>query len=330
MKNKRFEPFLLKPVGKDYIWGGNRLKTEYNKDIDLEPLAETWECSIHPDGTSIVASGEFNGITLDKVIKENPKMIGTHAQKFGQFPILIKFIDAKKNLSVQVHPSDEYAKKYENNSLGKTEMWYVLDATDNAELIYGFNKDLSKEELKKILLEGKILEYLQKVKIKKGDVFFIPSGQVHAIGAGTVIAEIQKNSNLTYRLYDYDRVDKNGNKRELHIDKAIDVVNLSNSKTSKQKSKELKLKNGYASELLCKCKYFKVKKLLLNTENCSKMVSYKTNRLSFHVLLCIDGYGLLYYNDKTLKFNKGDCIFIPANSTKIKFHGKASMLDVNS
>ncbi len=325
LKNK---PFLLRPIGKDYIWGGNRLNTDFNKNIDLSPLAETWECSTHPDGTSIVANGEFEGLTLTEVIKRHPEFLGTNA-KSGKLPILIKLIDAAKDLSVQVHPDDEYAMLHENGSLGKNEMWYVLDADEGATLIYGFNHDIDKDMLKTGLENGTVEKYLQKVKIHKGDVFFINAGTVHAIGAGALIAEIQQSSNLTYRLYDYDRIDKDGKKRQLHIDKALDVINLKSSASPKQPMRVLKYRKGCASELLCRCKYFKVERWLINADSDAPCIAMTTGN-SFIAGLCIDGNGKLTYGDgESFEFAKGDCIFAPANSAELNLSGKCEILQVS-
>lgn len=329
MTTKKAEPFLLRPVGKDYLWGGRRLNDDFSKKIDMEPLAETWECSTHADGTSIVVSGAFAGMGLDEVLHEHPEFLGTHPSMGDKLPILIKFIDAKKDLSVQVHPNDEYAKKYENGSLGKSEMWYVLDAAKNAQLIYGFNSDITKSQLKKSLQKGTIERYLQKIPVKKGDVFFVEAGTVHAICAGALVAEIQESSNLTYRLYDYDRVDKNGEKRELHIDKALKVANLSASNTPKQPVRVMRYRRGSASELLCRCKYFQVERMLVNTEQHREMIDFHTENNSFQVLLCVDGCGTLFWeNGNLIPFIKGDCIFVPAGSVQIKIHGKAQILNV--
>lgn len=330
MNNK---PFLLKPVGKDYLWGGNRLKDDFCKNIDMSPLAETWECSTHEDGTSIINSGIHKGKNLKEVLKKHPEYIGKHPiSKDGNLPILIKFIDAKKDLSVQVHPNDEYAYKYENGSLGKTEVWYVLDAKPNSKIIYGFHRDISKEELIEALEDGSIEDSLQFIDAKKNDVFFIEAGTVHAIGEGLLIAEIQESSNLTYRLYDYNRIDKNGKKRELHIDKALEVSNLKDSSTPKQPIRVLKYKPGCASELLARCKYFQVERLLINTERFKdRDYIFKTSDNSFEVLMCIDGCGTMFDEDdkQFLKFYKGDTIFVPANSCNIKIHGFTQLLKVN-
>lgn len=323
------KPFLLRPEGKDYLWGGNRLKDDFCKEIDMDPLAETWECSTHPDGPSHVVSGEFAGRLLSDVIKEHPEFLGTHPRSDGELPILIKFIDAKKDLSVQVHPSDEYAKEHENGSLGKSEMWYVLDAAQDASLVYGFFQSISKEKLRKSIANGTVEKYLQKVKVHKDDVFYIEAGTVHAIGAGALIAEIQENSNLTYRLYDYNRVDKNGKPRELHIDKALDVANLKSAAEPRQPMRVLRYRNGCASELLCRCKYFSVERLLLNTERCRNMFSMRSGSNSFQVLLCTKGCGILYMEDgEFLNLFKGDCIFIPADSESFKLHGRMQLLKV--
>lgn len=327
--NSRTKPFLLTPAGKDYLWGGNRLKTEFNKEIDLVPLAETWECSTHPDGPSVIVTGTHAGKTLAELLQEHPEYLGKHPGTEGELPVLIKFIDAKKNLSVQVHPDDDYARKYENGQLGKTEMWYVMDAAPDAQLVYGFNHDITKEQLRQSLKDGTVEKYLQKVKIQKDDVFFIEAGTVHAIGAGALIAEIQESSNLTYRLYDYNRVGKDGKLRELHIDKALAVANLKSSSEPRQPLRLLKYKKGSATELLCRCKYFQVERYLLNTESSRKLVEFQTAGDTFEVFLCLDGCGVVFMEDgDSMNFFKGDCIFVPANSLSMKFHGKAQFLHV--
>lgn len=332
-----YSPFLLQPAGKAYLWGGSRLRNEFSKEIAVEPLAETWECSTHPDGISMVASGEFEGRLLSDVLIEYPEFLGHHMEGIvsgngeykGELPILIKLIDAKMDLSVQVHPDDAYAREHEVGSLGKTEMWYVLDAAKDAKLVYGFYHDMDKDVLKKSLSEGTIEKYLRKVPIQKDDVFYIEAGTVHAIGAGTLIAEIQENSNLTYRLFDYNRIDKNGKQRELHIEKAIEVANLKSSATPRQPMRVLKYEKGVAKEFLCRCKYFQVEHVLLNTERTKGLAEFHTKSDSFQVLLCVDGCGILFDENDPLNFFKGDCIFVPANSKQLKLHGKAQLLKVS-
>ncbi len=322
-------PFLLKPAGKDYLWGGSRLKDDFSKDMDLTPLAETWECSTHPDGPSVVASGAYAGRLLSEVLSRHPEYMGTHPRTDGGLPILIKFIDARKDLSVQVHPDDEYAREYEHGSLGKTEMWYVLDAARDAKLVYGFYHDISREKLKKSLEDGTVERYLQKVKVQKDDLFYIEPGTVHAIGAGVLIAEIQESSNLTYRMYDYGRVDKNGRPRELHIAQALEVASRRGSRTPRQPMRVLKYRKGCATELLCRCKYFQVERQLINTERCREMADFQTDSNSFQVLLCIGGCGTMFGAGEMLHFFKGDCIFVPADSIPLKLHGRAQFLKVS-
>ncbi len=322
-------PFLLKPAGKDYLWGGNRLNDDFSKGIDLDPLAETWECSTHPDGPSVVASGVLAGKQLPEVLKLFPEYVGTHPKGAdGQLPILIKFIDAKKNLSVQVHPSDAYAAEHEDGQLGKTEMWYVIDATKDAKLVYGFTETIDRGKLRGALADGSVEKYMNIVSVHPDDVFYIPSGTVHAIGAGCLIAEVQESSNLTYRMYDYNRVGKDGKKRPLHIDRALEVADLRSTAEPRQPMRVLKYRPGCATELLSRCKYFQVERMLLNTERQKQLVDFRTGSNSFQVLLCVRGCGVLCGEDVTLNFFKGDCIFVPADSVPLKLHGRAQFLKV--
>ena len=322
-------PFLLQPACKEALWGGQKLKEHFGKQADLDNIAESWECSTHPEGPSTVTTGEHKGMLLTEVLQKYPEYLGTHPRSKGELPILVKFIDARQKLSVQVHPDDEYAKLYERGQLGKTEMWYVLDAAKDAKLVYGFYHDMDKKKLRHSIENGTVEKYLQKVPVHRDDVFFIEAGTVHAIGAGALIAEIQENSNLTYRLYDYNRRDKQGKLRELHVDKALDVVDLRRSSEPRQPLRVLKYQRGWASELLCRCQYFQVERMLLNTESCREMADFYTDKNSFQVLLCTSGCGLLLYGGSgVLQFFKGDCIFVPAGSVPLKIHGSAQMLKV--
>ena len=324
-------PFLMKPFYKENLWGGTRLKEDFNKDYDGDCLAETWECSTHEFGASRAASGRYNGMTLTEILKKRPDYIGEHPDIMadGGLPILVKLIDAKDKLSVQVHPTDEYAAVHENGQLGKTEMWYVLDAREDSELIYGFYHDIDKETLRRSIEAGTLEKYLQKVKVHKGDVFYMEAGTVHGIGSGIVVAEIQESSNLTYRLYDYNRRDRNGKQRELHIEKALDVANLKGSAEPAQPMRTLNYRPGWAQELLIRCKYFKVERVLLNTERVRKMARYNTESTSFEVLLCVSGCGTLICDDtRPIYVFTGDCVFIPARSAPIWIHGKAQFLKI--
>ena len=321
------QPLLLRPTGKDSLWGGTRLNDEFEKRINMSPLAETWECSTHPDGPSYVVGGAYDGMKLADVLQQHPEYLGKRHEGESDLSILIKFIDAKDDLSVQVHPTDEYAKEHENGQLGKTEMWYVLDAGKDACLYYGLNRKCTKEKMRQAIEDGSVMKLMQKVKIHKDDMFFIPAGTIHAIGAGALIAEIQESSNLTYRLYDYDRVGKDGKKRELHIDKALDVSSLESSAEPRQPLRVLKYNQGVASEMLTRCKYFEVYRALVNTERRQK-VYYQSDDVSFRVLLCVKGCGTITYDGGSITFYKGDCVFVPANSVKMTFLGQAQFLDV--
>ncbi len=216
-------PLLLSPAFKDYIWGGNRLKRDWGKRTDMTPLAESWELSCHEAGPSVIAGGAYAGRTLGEYLAEHPQDAGTKAQNAGAFPLLIKLIDAAGPLSVQVHPDDAYAREFEH-SLGKSEMWLVLDASEGAGIYYGFKRETSLAEMRAAIENNTLTELLSWVPAKTGDCFFIPAGTVHAIGAGLMVAEVQQSSNLTYRVYDYGRVGADGRPRELHIDKALAVA----------------------------------------------------------------------------------------------------------
>ena len=320
-------PFLLAPAPKDYLWGGSRLNDDFNIGCKVNPFAEAWVCSTHPDGESVVTAA---GKSLSSVLADHPEYLGAHAAAVGggRLPILIKLIDARQDLSLQVHPDDEYARVHENGQLGKTEMWYVLDAAAGAELVYGFNRKVSAERVRRAIETGEIGTLLNHVRVHKNDLFYIEAGTVHAIGAGCLIAEIQESSNLTYRLYDYDRTDKNGQKRPLHIDKALKVANLDSLASPRQPMRVLKYYPGYAAELLTRCKYFQVERLLLNTEN-RKLAGFQTGSNSFHALLCVGGCGTLLGEGVNIPFFKGDCIFVPADSMPLQLHGCARILNVS-
>lgn len=318
------EILKLQPCGKDYLWGGTRLRDEYGKKIDLTPLAETWECSVHPDGPSVIANGEFKGQTLAEVLKQHSEYLGKKV-KNGVLPVLVKFIDAKKDLSVQVHPDDDYALEHEGDN-GKTEMWYVIDAEEGASLIYGFQHKVSEEILRKAVKTGTLDKHLQKVEVHKGDTYFVPAGTVHGIGAGILLAEIQESSNVTYRVYDYDRVDKNGQKRELHFDKAVLVMNMKIQKQLERKCRLTHYYPGCSREMLCRCKCFETEKINVKTG-----FSFSVKDESFQVLLCLSGNGQVESADgemRPVRFVKGDCLFLPAGIGRCYLLGDAELLKI--
>lgn len=315
------EIMKLLPSGKDYLWGGTRLKDEYGKKIDMTPLAESWECSVHPDGPSFVANGQYKGKTLKEVLEAHPEYIGTKAN--GEFPILAKFIDAKQDLSIQVHPDDEYALEHEGQN-GKTEMWYVIDADEGVSLIYGFKHKVTKEILENAIEKGELDKHLQKVEVHKGDMFFVPAGTVHGIGKGILLAEIQESSNVTYRVYDYGRVDKNGNKRELHFDKAVQVMDMGVAPDIKQKRRLVKHYPGCSRELLYRCKYFETERIQV-----TKGFSFSVMENSFQVLMCLDGYGQVEVDgDKPVRFSKGETVFLPAGIGRCLIIGDTTVLKI--
>ncbi len=326
-------PIKLLPAGKDYLWGGVRLREQFGKETDLLPLAETWECSTHPDGLSRVADAPDR--SLHELLQEHPEWMGTHparsmpeAVRNGELPVLVKFIDAASDLSVQVHPDDDYARRQEGGQLGKSEMWYVVEASPGSQLVYGFAYDMSPKAVRESVQDGTLERRLLRIPVKKDDVFYIPSGTVHAIGAGCLILEVQESSNLTYRLYDYHRKDKTGKERPLHLEKALQVADLKGSDSPRQPMRVLRYRLGCASEFLCRCRYFEVKRILLHTE-ASPEVLFRTDAASFHVLICTDGAGVLSCKSICLPFSRGDTFFVPAESEQIRMQGAATLVDVN-
>ena len=277
----------LKPAVKDYIWGGNYFQ-RFHKGLNLDRVSECWELSVRDDASSIIASGKDIGKPLSQIITKED--IGPVMGRFPYFPLLIKLIDAKENLSVQVHPSDDYALKYEN-SFGKSEMWHIISADENSGLYVGLNKDYTKEEIEEALNKGTILDYLNFFKVKPGETYVINPGTIHAIGKGVRLIEIQQNSNLTYRLYDYHRVDKDGHPRELHIKKALDVIDY--RKFAPVNSE---------GELLADNQYFTVKRMNVNGE-----LKLSANKQSFISFTFLEGEGMV--ND--MAFSQYDTFFLP-------------------
>lgn len=320
--------YKLKPSCKDYLWGGHRLAEEYGKEYGGDVLAETWELSCHPDGPSTIVNGRYAGKTLEQYIEEAGKeALGTNCRRFRDFPILIKFIDAKQNLSIQVHPDNRYALKNEGQ-YGKTEMWYVMDAEEDAFLYYGFKTEISKEEFARRIQEDTLLEVLNAVPVQKGDVLFIESGTIHAIGEGILIAEIQQNSNVTYRVYDYGRVGKDGKKRDLHIEKALAVTN---------RVPLIKSKSSYPH--VADCDYFTVDKLNLDGRMMRRMEG-NVSEESFVSILILDGKGTVSCgrqeaetgqdkdaaSDRKVSYQKGDSLFLPAGSGAYVIEGSCDAL----
>lgn len=314
-------PLKLQAPLKEAIWGGTRLKTEYNKQTDLEKVSESWELACHKDGQCIIQNGEYSGMELERYIAQEGKaVLGTHGERFSYFPLLIKFIDARDNLSVQVHPDNEYALRVEGE-YGKTEMWYVIDCEPGASLLYGFQKKISPEEFAQRIQDNTLLEVVNRVPVKKGDVFFIDSGTLHAIGAGILIAEIQQNSNTTYRIYDYGRLGKDGQPRELHVRKALDVTRLEPPEHPVGAQLNLDIFAEYDVQLLAECELFTVYHFNLH----GRCYLQATKR-SFQSLVVLDGLMELEYSGGVEMLEKGDSFFIPAEFGDYRIKGNGSFI----
>ncbi len=312
----------LQPALKDYLWGGTRLKTDFGFQTNLDIVAEGWMLSCHKDGENIIENGEYQGKTLSQVLEiEGKDLLGTNASKYDRFPILIKLIDAKKDLSVQVHPDNDYALRVEGE-YGKTECWYILDCDEGAELIYGFKQPISKDEFKARIADNTFLDVVNKVKVHKGDLFFIEAGTLHAIGGGILLAEIQQNSNTTYRVYDYGRRGADGKLRPLHTEKAVDVTNCV-PPTHPISPEGEKQQNGDAeTQLLTKCDLFTVTSV--KTESGYESTVDET---SFVSVLVTDGSGEITCGKNTLPLKKGDSFFIAANSGKFTVKGAVEFVE---
>ena len=290
----------IKPVVKSYIWGGQYFQKF--KNVNLDVISELWELSVRDDFSSVVDSGINKGKSLKEVLTKED--IGPNSDRFIYFPLLIKLIDAKDNLSVQVHPSDEYALKNEN-SFGKSEMWHIINADEDAGIYVGFNKNYGKEEIERRLNDGTILETLNFFKVKPGDTFVINPGTIHAIGKGVRLIEIQQNSNVTYRLYDYLRKDKDGNYRELHIKQALEVINYKKY-----------VSNNSSSSLLADNQYFHVERKEVNGE-----LTIKADEGSFVSFTFIDGEGIV----DDLNYKIYDTFFLP-NGKCCTVKGKGTVI----
>ena len=310
-------PLKMRPVFKDYLWGGTRLKDEYNKKTTLPIVAESWEVSCHPDGLSIIDNGELSGMTLETVLKSYPELMGHLCAGLKEFPLLIKLIDARQLLSLQVHPDDKYAFDKEKQS-GKNEMWYIAAAKPGAELILGFNEQLTKDEIKTAIRNNELLQKTKRVPVTAGECYCVPAGLLHAICEGVIIVEVQQNSNLTYRVYDYDRKDNNGNRRELHIEKAVDVLDTT-----------LQAVNS-TSSLLTDWQYFTCELITVENE-----IDFHCGNESFQCLVIIEGeLSLISENIENkdthnLSLKKGETAFIPASMGKYKLNGNAELIIVS-
>ncbi len=306
--NTEMEMLKLIPAYKDYLWGGTRLKEEYGKQTDLPILAESWEFSVHDAGLSRIAGTD---LTLKEYAEKNRSCLG----KQKDIHILVKFIDADRDLSVQVHPDEEYARKNEHEH-GKTECWSVMDAKEGAVISYGMKQEMSRQEFQDSIADGTIMEKINVVPVKKGDYVLVEPGTVHAIGKGCLIVEIQQSSDLTYRIYDYDRRDSKGQLRPLHIDKALEVVNL-------QKPQHLiKNTNGLYSKV-ADCDIFSADYIPVNSE-----IKLQGSPDSYMVLVFVSGEGQVSFGKDGQTFKKGDTYFIPASDETVTVKGNCELISV--
>ncbi len=313
-------PLLFSPILKDRIWGGTKLSSLLHKDIVSQTTGESWEISTVPGDISIVKNGQLAGKSLEELLDMDPEaLLGkkVHAAFGTAFPLLFKFLDAKEDLSIQLHPNDELARK-RHNSFGKTEMWYVMQADPDSRIIVGFEKEASPEEYLYHLEHKTLTKILKEVKVAPGDVFFLETGTIHAIGAGIVIAEIQQTSDITYRVYDWDRVDAEGKSRELHIDLALDAIDYSVSNTKCDYSKQVNTSNPVID-----CPYFTTNFIPLDGE-----LAFQKTSDSFTVLVCTEGTFSIRANGKETAFQKGDTVLIPAVITDFELSGTASLLEI--
>lgn len=315
MVRKIIPAFKLEPALKEYIWGGDILKRRYGKRSKLLSVAESWEVSAHPDGQSIIASGEYAGLSFGEFVHEYPQLCGNRYDSEKPFPILVKLIDAKEALSVQVHPNDDYAWRVEGEN-GKTEMWVILECEEDAFIYYGVSKKITREELAQRIQDNSLTEILNKRPVKPGDVIFIPAGTIHAIGKGIVLAEIQQNSNSTYRVFDYNRKDINGKPRQLHIQKAIDVAELTPPRECQQGTSEAIETTGYQYEQLVKSIWFSVSQLGLGGR-----FIYTMNGDSFSIFLCTQGIIMLQGETDAIYLRQGESAFIPSSNKGVIMQG---------
>ena len=311
-------PVKISYVAKSRIWGGDMLEKRYFKKKDGGNIGETWELSVRGDEMSRVDTGDDAGLTLGEYIEKHPGVLGSRFEG-GRFPLLIKFIDAHDRLSVQVHPDDVYAGRVENDS-GKTEMWYIIDAKPGAKIVYGFAEGIDRAAFSEAVKNGKTDDVLGWRTVRPGETYFIPSGLVHAIGDGILIAEIQQNSDLTYRVYDYNRLDADGRRRELHIEKALDVSRPFTEKDIYEMRFEARNMSD-DENTLAHCRFFRVSKYDISGER-----RFMPSGDTFFSVLCISGGGKLICGTESLEIKAGDSFFVPAGTKEWRILGKTEVI----
>lgn len=316
-------PLKCRPVYKEKIWGGNRIKKHFQRDIKKDNIGESWEVATHKNGISKVDNGPLAGKSLMKIVKKYPaELLGKLQQKIedNQLPLLIKILDADQKLSVQVHPDNQYARRVEGES-GKTEMWYIIKAEPGAKLVYGLKPGRTKNDISRSIKNGDLQKHLHEVTVKAGDVFFMPSGTIHAIEEGILLAEIQQNSDTTYRVYDWKRTDKDGKPRQLHVEKALDVINFKQKPTTARSTPLSYEGDGYQGSFLAACPYFVTEKLEVNNNFEIKPAGNK-----FYIIMNLTGSGHIIHQNTTYTLQPGTTYILPASLSKVNIKGNLNLL----
>lgn len=311
---------ILDPVLKDSIWGGVRLKEEFGFESESERIAEAWVLSCHPDGRCHVKNGEFEGKTLAEVLSVRREWMGTHAKNFKRFPLLIKLIDSAEGTSIHVHPDDEYAAALPDRQ-GKLDLWYIIDAKEGAEVTYGFQSELTQEQLRRGIEGGSLCELLERFPVKAGDIFMLEPGTVHAIGNGVLLCEIQQSANTSFRLDDFGRVDGEESPRELNIPAALDVAITSPPTTPPGSPEPPAELDSRVETLIGECEHFK--SVLMDI---SGRTRFFVGDKSFASIVVIDGEAKLFTNTETLRVHKGDSLFIPAKMGRLTVSGNVKII----
>lgn len=297
-------PFKFKPVYKELVWGGNQLQRLFNRQLPSDKVGESWDICTHKNGTSVVDNGSLAGKTLQELLELYPaQILGTKVGKEGRFPLLIKMIDANDNLSIQVHPADEYAYRVEGEP-GKTEAWYIVEAKPNARIVYGFLDNINREQFMAAIATGTVRDTLRYIPVKAGDMVFVPAGLVHALLEGVVVCEVQQNSDTTYRVYDYDRIDQTGKSRELHIDKALDVIDFNSQPAADFSARKIE------------CEYFQVEEIEINGRQQERTFG------QFIAYCVIAGKGTIGYQGLREELYQGDSVLVPACLEEIILDGE--------
>ncbi|GAA0726901.1 class I mannose-6-phosphate isomerase [Clostridium malenominatum] len=316
-----FYPMFFKPIYKENVWGGIKLNQLYNRKSPYEYTGENWDVAAHEKGMSIIENGEFEEKTLKEIMEKYPQeILGEELKDMEKFPLLIKLIHAEENLSVQVHPNDRYAMLYENGQLGKCEMWYVLHAKEGAKLVFGIKDGSTKEDFKKAIEKGQVKEYLKEIEVRRGDVLNIPAGRLHAIGAGIILVEVQQNSDLVYRVYDWGRLGLDGKPRELHVEKALDVINFKEDNSHKVQGLSIDLGEAKIKYLIANS-YFAVEEIILKGSYVIKGYSKK-----FIIYTCIEGECTIIYKGEKYLLEMGRSVFMPAILEEWEIEGDVTLL----